>query len=116
MISKIYRFHGLGSLRPVYQRGQAVRTSEISLKYRLNERRKNFRAAVVVSKKVSKSAVKRNRIRRRIYEIIRLNQTNIGKPYEFIISVYSDQLLDWPSARLETEITKLLARAGITRK
>lgn len=116
MLAKQYRFHGLGSLRPVYQRGQTQRTSDISLKYQLNSRRQHYRAAVVVSKKVSKSAVKRNRIRRRVYEAIRLSQAKIQDPYEFVVSVYSDQLLDWPSAKLASEISKLLTRAGIIHK
>lgn len=116
MLAKIHRFHGLGSLRPVYRQGQTVRGPQVSLRYRLNNRRDTYRASVVVSRKVHKSAVKRNRIRRRIYEIIRLEQAKIAKPYEFIITVFSDQLLNWPSDRLSREITGLLTKAGIITK
>lgn len=116
MISKQHRFHGLGSLRPVYRSGQTVRGPQVSLKYRLNERRKTYRAAVVVSKKIHKSAVKRNRVRRRIYEIIRLNESKISQPHEFVITVFSDQLIDWPSAKLEREIAALLKKARIVKK
>lgn len=113
MISKQHRFHGLGSLRPVYRQGKTVRSTEISLRYQLNQRRDNYRAAVVVSKKVHKSAVKRNRVRRRIYEVIRLKEADIKKPYDLIISAFSDQVIDWPSAKLELEVTSLLTKAGI---
>lgn len=116
MLAKSHRFHGLGSLRPVYRQGQTVRSSQISLRYRLNSRRETYRASVVVSRKVHKSAVKRNRIRRRIYEIIRLEETKIIEPHEFIFTVFSDQLLDWPSDRVSREITGLLTKAGISTK
>lgn len=113
MISKDHRFHGLGSLRPLYQRGKTVRTAEISLKFQENPRLKTWRAAVVVSKKIHKSAVKRNRVRRRIYEIIRLAGPKVEGPYEFIFSVFSDQVIDWPREKLAREVTKLLRKAGV---
>ena len=72
MISVRHRFHGYGSLRTVYQRGQTVRGPAITLKYRYRgPQRQPYRVAVVVSRKVHKSAVVRNRIRRRLYEIVR---------------------------------------------
>lgn len=116
MISKQHRFHGLGSLRPVYRHGKTVRGSSVSLRYQLNRRRATYRAAVVVSRKVHKSAVKRNLIRRRIYEIIRSWEERISQPYEFVITVFSDQLIDWPSDKLRREITGLAKRAGIIDK
>jgi len=41
------------------------------------------RFAIMVGTKISKSAVKRNRIRRQIREIIRLNIPNIQKGFDF---------------------------------
>lgn len=115
MISKNHRFHGLGSLRGVYRNGQTVRGPLISLRYRLNQERDTYRAAVVVSKKVHKSAVKRNRVRRRVYEIVRLNEANIDQPYEFIITVFSDAILAWSPAKLDREITNLLKKANVVK-
>ena len=49
-----------------------------------------FHAAVVVSKKVSKSAVKRNKIRRRVYNVIR--NTNKTGVFIFILKPKSIEL------------------------
>ena len=71
MLTHHHRFHGHGSLRYLYQNGDAVRSRVMTVKYITNPRRKHSRFAVVISKKVLKSAVRRNRVRRRVYEVIR---------------------------------------------
>ena len=84
-------------------------------KYVTNDKRELSRFAVVVSKKVYKSAVKRNRIRRRIYEIIRLYiaKSNSEKVVDVMISVYSPEVLDLSSSKLEKEVVGLLKQAGL---
>ena len=73
------RFHGHSSLSYVYKNGTAIRSKFMTLKYATNKHRKDSRIAVVVSKKVLKSAVRRNRIRRCVYEYIhpRLNHLRV---------------------------------------
>ena len=87
MIQKKYRFHSRGGVRYTYQHGKTIRDSKISLVFATNGRNRQ-RYAVVVSKKVLKSAVGRNRIRRRVYEAIRLELPNIQKPVDCIFIVY----------------------------
>ena len=108
MISKKYRFHGHGSLNYAYRNGQSVRSSHIMVKSTPNSRREDPRFAVVISKKVFKSAVKRNRIRRRIFEIIRLQIKPDSPVMDIIFSVYSPEVLNMPHEKLESEITGLL--------
>lgn len=115
MINRLHRFHGHGSLRYVYQNGQVVRGPLCSLKYVKNDRRKAYRLAVVVSKKVHKSAVRRNRIRRRLYEAVRLQATNIG-PYDMVLSVFHEQIADMPADELTKMVRAQLRQAGITKK
>jgi len=112
MLDRAHRFHGLNSLSYAYRRGQTVRGAQLSLKYALNHRRGSYRAAVVVSKKVDKSAVVRNRIRRRIYEAIRLQQTKITEPYDLIFSAYSAQLADMDTGALHKLVRTQLQKAG----
>jgi ribonuclease P protein component len=83
------------------------------LRYIKNERQKHYRLAVVVSKKVSKSAVQRNRIRRRIYEQVRLLEPQINQPIDMVFSVFSDQLTSLPHSELTSLITKQLDQAHI---
>ncbi|HSH55407.1 MAG TPA: ribonuclease P protein component, partial [Candidatus Limnocylindrales bacterium] len=65
------------------------------------------------SRKVHKSAVVRNRIRRRIYECIRHCQPNITGPYDVIVTVYQESIATLPAEQLEAVVRGLLQRAGI---
>lgn len=92
MITRKNRFHGYNSLRYVYQNGQTVRGPLCAMKFVRNDRRKDYRLAVVVSKKVHKSAVVRNRIRRRLYEAFRLESPHITQPYDIVVTVFNEQI------------------------
>lgn len=111
MISSAHRFHGHASLKFVYKNGTALRAPHYMIKHVANPRRKNYRAAVVVSKKVHKSAVVRNRIRRRIYEIIR--RSAINKNVDIVCLVFDERLASLPSLELQRSIKGLLKKAGI---
>jgi ribonuclease P protein component len=71
MISRTNRFHGYSSLRNVYRHGSTARGPLFAVKAIANPKRRSYRLAVVVSRKVNKSAVARNRMRRRLYELAR---------------------------------------------
>lgn len=113
MLSSLHRFHGLNSLSFAYKKGDIVRGGQISLRYATNSRRQSYRAAVVVSKKVDKSAVVRNRIRRRLYEIIRKQASNINGPYDLIFTAFNAQLATADTSSLEKQVAELLRRAGV---
>ena len=111
MLSRTNRFHGHNSLNWAYRHGATIRDSKMSLKYAANQRRRNFRAAVVVSRKVSKSAVVRNRIRRRIYEILRSYSQGIDGGQDLIFMVYSADIADMPQSELEALVKRLLTES-----
>lgn len=113
MIRRANRFHGYNSLNYVYRRGQTVRGPLCSLKYAHNERRQTYRAAVIVSKKVSKSAVVRNRIRRRVYEAIRGLETGITSPYDLVFTIFSDNVAALSHEDLVRAIRAQLKQAGV---
>ncbi len=81
-----------------------------------NPRRKDYRLAVVVSRKVHKSAVARNRVRRRLYEAIRLMEGEIGGPFDIVITVFSDKLIEADSNQIKTQLKKQLTEAGTLRR
>ncbi len=97
----------------MYQKGKIIRGPFCALKYVHNSRRDTYRVAVVVSRKVHKSAVVRNRIRRRIYEIVRQAAPQINAPYDIVVIVYSDQLATLPADQLHQAIHEKLEKAGI---
>ncbi|MBQ6570820.1 ribonuclease P protein component [Candidatus Saccharibacteria bacterium] len=107
MLSAKYRFHSRGGVRYTYQKGKTLRTPELSLVFNPNDRGYT-RFAVVVSKKVAKSAVLRNRIRRRLYEAIRLNPTSFSRPQDNIFVVYSKSLATLPFDELCRRLASLL--------
>lgn len=111
MISKENRFHGHNSLDNVYRKGKAIRGEYISLRY-APSRRPDYRLAVVVSRKVSKSAVVRNRIRRRVYEIIRLYRKSLLEPLrqDMVISVFDDRAAVMPAAELSEIVRSMLRK------
>ncbi len=113
MITRPHRFHGHNSLRHVYSRGQIVRSPELAIKFLRNDRRSTYRVAVVVSRKVHKSAVVRNRIRRRIYEIIRGQVDATMQPYDIVITVFSDVIATMEAAQLQALIAAQLRKADI---
>src|SRR5437016_3838925 len=94
MISTKHRFHGRGSLRFVYQNGKTFRSAAFAIKSTINPRRKTYRLAVVVSRKVHKSAVARNRMRRRLYAIVQELESQISEPYDIVITVFNSSILE----------------------
>jgi ribonuclease P protein component len=116
MITKAHRFHGRNSLRYVYQNGQTTRGPFFAIKSSLNAKRQTYRAAVIISRKIHKSAVTRNRLRRRIYEILRELDKDIIKPYDIVLTIFSDKLIDEPPKNLTRQIKKQLGEAGILAK
>ena len=116
MLAFKYRFHGHGSLRYVYSHGQAVRSRLLTLKYSTHPKRKNPRVAVVISKKVLKSAVGRNRVRRRIYEIVRHEIPKLQPDRDIVLIVFSSEVLSMPATELTETIQQLLEPAGLYKK
>ena len=113
MLSSNYRFHGHGSLRYVYKNGQAVRSHFVTIKHVVNPRRKQSRFAIVVSKKVMKSAVGRNRIRRRIYEIVRQELPHFRTVSDIVVIVFSAELATMPIEELSDTLHQLFDQANL---
>ena len=112
MLEKKYRFHSRGGVKYVYSHGKTVRTPKMSLVFMPNSR--GFtRVAVVVSKKVEKTAVGRNRIRRRIYEAIRVNFDLVPKGMDYIFVVYSKEFMEMEFSELEGVLGKLVEESKV---
>ena len=102
------RFHGHSSLGYVYKNGQAVRCHFMTIKYVSNPHRKQSRLAVVISKKTLKSSVRRNLIRRRVYEYMRIKLPNLNKVYDIAIIVTSSDLINLTHTEMSDQINQLL--------
>ncbi len=110
MLSQKYRFHSRGGVRYVFQHGKTIRTPILSLVFTHNSRGYR-RVAVVVSKKVLKTAVGRNRIRRRVYEAVRLELVDFPDPMDYILVVYNKSVATMPFSELRRAVRELLRRS-----
>jgi ribonuclease P protein component len=113
MLAQSYRFHGYGSLKFLYNRGKVFRARSLSLRVAHNDRRTESRCTVIVTKKVFKAAPKRNRIRRRVYEIVRTNWHHIKPAHDILISVYDPGATDMAHGDLESNVVGVLKQAGV---
>ena len=114
MLTRTHRFHGHTSLNYVYRHGATVRGHQVVVRFVRNSKQTDYRVAVIVSRKVHKSAVARNRVRRRIYEIVRTGRP-ITIPHDIVITVFSEQIITMPPAELQELIYSLLTKAGVYR-
>ncbi|HXH26496.1 MAG TPA: ribonuclease P protein component [Candidatus Acidoferrum sp.] len=115
MLQTRFRFHGYNGLKYLFKQGKTVRARSMALRYAQNPRRTDSRCAVVVAKKVLKSAPKRNRVRRRIYEVIRTQWLSIAPGYDLLFTVYEPHLWDMPAGEVSKAIIGLLQQAKLWR-
>ena len=112
MLNKKYRFHSRGGVRYVYQKGKTIRSPKASLVFVENSR--GFtRVAVVISKKVIKTAVGRNRVRRRVYEALRNNFQYLPPKTDYVFVIFSKDVAMMPASELEKLLGDLVAEAKI---
>ena len=111
MLSAKYRLNQEKDFKKINAFGRSFFSPGLRLKYLANQR--DFsRFAVVVSLKVSKKAIQRNRLKRQLREIIRLNQEKIKPGYDIAVIVGS-------SARgrkyqqLQQDLSDLLVKARL---
>ncbi len=114
MIGRTNRFHGRAGIQRLLRTGASARTGALSLRYAPNPKRSSYRLAIVVSRKVSKSAVVRNRIRRRLYERVRILSISFTTPYDLALLVYDERVATMPPADLDTEVGKIMQKAKLT--
>lgn len=68
---------------------------------------------MVVSKKVEKTAVGRNRIRRRIYETLRKNFQYVPEKTDYVFVVFSKDVLTMPQSALEKLLGGLVEESKV---
>ena len=96
--------------RRLYSRGKSVATANLVVYCRKNGRKEN-RLGITVSTKYGK-AVRRNKVRRRLREICRLNQEKITCGHDLVIVVRMKSR-DVPYARLEADFLAACEQLGI---
>lgn len=85
----------------------------MTVKYIENPRRKHSRFSVVISKKILKSAVRRNRVRRRLYEVIRQELPKLQANRDIVVMVFSAEVLQLESHVLRSHLKQLFSQADL---
>lgn len=100
-------------MRYVYKNGLAKRSRFFTVKVTRNKKRQVPRFAVVISKKVHKSAVGRNRARRRVYEIIRQELPQITRAHDVVVIISSAEIIAAPHEELYEQLTQLFRQTEL---
>lgn len=113
MLHKNYRLSSRNAVRRSSRYGKQAKYAEFSVRY-IDNKFEKARLAVVVGKKVSKSAVKRNRIKRQITEAYRQNiLEKITEPLDIVVFVHNKKASDKPPKQLTLDLLKLFKKANI---
>ncbi len=114
MIGASHRFHGHASLNKFFMGSRSVRLSPaLQLRYQATNRRTGYRAAVVVSRKVHKSAVVRNRIRRRLYALVGQFSSHFTAAYDLVFIAQKAELATISNTEIQSLISNMLIKAGV---
>lgn len=113
MLPKENRLKKNKDFEMVFKKGKGFSQNFLFLKF-IKNNLKVTRFGFVVSKKVSKKAVIRNRIKRRLREIVRKKIAEIEKGRDIIIIVIPDINSDFKALR--DAVDKIFVKAGILKK
>ena len=107
MLAKINRLTKRKDFEALFKIGHSVYGQFLGLKYRQNQNA-STKATVIVSKKVAKRAVERNRLKRQLRVLLRLNLVKFNGLDLAIIVLPGAELKNF--AELEQEFNQLVKR------
>lgn len=115
MLARDHRLRKAYEITRVYKKGSyGSAEGVVSVKAALSGRPLT-RVVVVVAKKVSKRAVVRNRLRRRIIGLLQQEWETVRSGYDIVISVHSD-VSQQPVEDVRQSLKGALSRAGVITK
>ncbi len=110
-LNRALRLRKSSDFQRVRQQGQSIASRLLILAWTSNSV-SNVRIGFVVSKRISKSAVQRNYVKRLLSEALRPVLADLPQNYDIVLSVRI-QVLDADLFTLRRDITMLLRRAGL---
>lgn len=107
MLAKRHKIQGRYRIERVFEKGRRVFGNYFSIHFFPNKIGPQF--AVVIPSKLKANAVTRNRIRRRLYEVIRLHANlTTGKKYDMVLLGRTLNIQKAPFQSLVSEFLKLM--------
>ena len=115
MVSKEYRLSGKKNFEKVFQEGKIVQAEAFGLAYLNRGDGEVSRFGFIVSTKVSKLAVQRNRVKRALSEAVRFLTNKIEKGYN-VVFLAKGQSMKVPTDQLMREVGVSFIKAGILKQ
>jgi ribonuclease P protein component len=109
MLHRKYRLTRKADVDRVFRRGRSVSGQDLALKFLPNNASAS-RAAVLVGTKLSKKAVHRNRIKRRLREVLRLHFERVPAGIDLLVIARSIKLRDAEFERITAAVVDLLSK------
>ncbi len=114
MLSKKNRLKKKKDFERVFKKGRGFKQGFLYLKI-LENNLKESRLGFVVGKNVSKRAVDRNKIKRRLSEVVRLKIPGLKKAIDAVIVVLAESG-EYDFKNLESGLNNLFKKAGLIKK
>lgn len=111
MLSKQYRLQKDKDFELVFKKGRIISNEFLFLKFVKNNLAVS-RSGFIISKKISKNATVRNRIKRRLREIIRKRLDNIKAGFDIII-VAKPRIVNKDYLEIREGVEELLRKVGL---
>jgi ribonuclease P protein component len=111
MLPKNYRLRNEKDIKALFANSKSVFDVGLGMRYKKNQSPQS-RFAVVVGTKVSKKAVDRNRIKRRVRGVLEKNIESLKGGYDVVL-IARPQALTMDAKELRAVVEKMLIKSGI---
>jgi ribonuclease P protein component len=111
MLAKTNRLRREGEIKRVWRFGVSFSTPGLTLRI-LKNKYKNSRFCIIVSNKIAKKSTARNKIKRRLREVIRLSLVNIKPGFDCLIIV-RQPIVNQKYKTIKQELGNLFKRAKL---
>jgi len=108
MLPREYKLKRDNDFKKVFKQGKYYRGNFIGIKFLRNSLESN-QFAFIVSLKISKKAVIRNKIRRQLEEVVRLNFDQIKKGFNIVVMV-DPQIIKEDYQKIEKELLNIFKK------
>ena len=102
-------------IQAVFKRGRSVSLPEIAFRF-LPNGIKTVRVAILVGIKLSNKAAHRNRIRRRLRELVRLHLEKFPRGFDLLIIARDSKLREMEFTELTQKFLKLISKLPNSQK
>lgn len=113
MLPKENRLKKEKEFEAVFKGGRTLKGKYVFLRYLINGTDKT-KVGFVVSKKISKLAVERNKIKRRMREVVRLKRNSLKDGLSIVI-VSLPQIKEAPYKEIKEDLENLLHKEALTK-